>query len=102
MHPKFKAMLEVQMIGVLSFVGKFNKKRKQAIHCIQLHRVIMLKMYIDNNKLISNDQHLLRPLSTLLFFKKNINCIYIKYLREKNRYKYMAINFRKIYFSNRP
>lgn len=44
MHPKFKAMLEVQMIGVLSFVGtcKFNKKGKQAIHCIQLHRVIML------------------------------------------------------------
>lgn len=28
MHPKFKAMLEVQMIGVLSFVGKFNKKRE--------------------------------------------------------------------------
>lgn len=29
MHPKFKAMLEVQMIGVLSFVGKFNKKKKE-------------------------------------------------------------------------
>lgn len=29
MHPKFNAMLEVQMIGVISFVGKFNKKKEK-------------------------------------------------------------------------